>query len=252
MPTAMGMYPSYCNACQDDCRLRLWLSTGDVADAAHWAQTSGLSVDGELSYQHDLHHVNLARVLISPGAAHPGQRDLNQALDLLARLQLAARKAGWVSEEIKILILQALGYELRGDRAEALAALEHALLLAEPCGYVRTFVEEGPPLAHLLRQEAARGIVPGYVGRLLAALGDEAALDELAAAAPTGAPIEALSERETEVLELIAQGLTNREIGERLFISLGTVKAHTSSIYGKLGVRSRTQAVAQAKALGIL
>jgi LuxR family maltose regulon positive regulatory protein len=236
----------------DDCRLRLWLSTGDVAAAAHWAQTSGLSVDGELSYQHDLHHVNLARVLIAPGTAYPGRRDLSQALDLLARLQLAAHKAGWVSEEIKILILQALGLESRGDVAEALAALEHALFLAEPCGYVRTFVEEGPPLAHLLRQEAVRGIVPGYVGQLLAALGEEPVPDALAAEAPTGAPIEALSERETEVLELIAQGLTNREIGERLFISLGTVKAHTSSIYGKLGVRSRTQAVAQARALGIL
>jgi LuxR family maltose regulon positive regulatory protein len=243
----------------DECRLQLWLSTGNLAAAVRWAHMSGLSVGGELSYHYDLHHINLARVLIARGMADPQQPDLGEALRLLDRLSLAAERAGWVHEQIKILILRALALEACSDGEGALAALGRALTLAEPGGYVRTFVDEGLPMVRLLRRAAGRDIAPGYVGQLLAALKEEMKEQErtaeplpLAPASQAEGLVEPLSEREIEVLELVAQGLTNRQIAQRLFISQGTVKAHTSNIYGKLGVRSRTQAVARARALGIL
>jgi LuxR family maltose regulon positive regulatory protein len=184
---------------------------------------------------------------------------LDDALALLARLLEAAGRAGWVNEQIQVQILRSLAFEARGDRAEALAALGEALALAEPAGYVRTFVEEGLPMARLLHQAAARGVRADYAGRLLAAFefqvadGDTMGGDRaLKGSGPAEALIEPLSERETEVLALIAEGLTNREIGQQLCISLGTVKAHTSNVYGKLGVRSRTEAVARSRVLGIL
>jgi LuxR family maltose regulon positive regulatory protein len=244
----------------DECRLQLWLSTGNLAAAAQWAQASGLGVDGDLSYQYDLHHINLARALIAQGAADGRDVALDQALGLLARLLAAAEEAGWVHQQIKVLVLQAVALEARGDGVGALDALDRALALAEPGGYVRVFVDEGTPMAHLLSQVAEQDTAPHrpYVDRLLAAF--EMPLQEVPAqtAPPStvdGPPsilIEPLSERERQVLQLIADGMANREIAETLFISLGTVKAHTSNIYGKLGVRSRTQAVAKARELGIL
>jgi LuxR family maltose regulon positive regulatory protein len=125
--------------------------------------------------------------------------------------------------------------------------LGRALALAEPEGYVRIFVDEGRAVAGLLYEAASRGIKPEYTGRLLAAF-------------PTAVPpapkqaglVEPLSERELEVLRLIAEGLSNEEAAQRLVLSLPTIKWHASNIYGKLGVKSRTEAVARAKALGIL
>ena len=126
--------------------------------------------------------------------------------------------------------------------------------LAEPGGFLRTFVREGPPMARLLYEAVKRGIAPDYARRLLAAF--PVALAEQAAPPETrisnAALVEPLSERELEVLQLIAEGLTNREIASRLYLALNTVKAHTRNIYGKLGVHNRTQAVARARALGIL
>jgi LuxR family maltose regulon positive regulatory protein len=254
----------------DECRLQLWLSTGNLAAATQWAQASNLGVDGELSYQYDLHHVNLARVLIAQGAAHGRDVDLGQALGLLARLLAAAEAAGWVHQQIKVLVLQAVALKARGDDEGALDALDRALILAEPGGYVRLFVAEGAPMARLLSQAADRSITPPrpYVDKLLAAFELRVSSDKLQVADLPAASadlqtltadaqsepslVEPLSERECQVLQLIADGMTNREIAETLFISLGTVKAHTSNIYGKLGVRSRTQAVAKAREIGIL
>jgi len=238
----------------DECRLQRWLSTGHLPRATRWAQASGLAVDGELDYQLDLHHLNLARVLVARGIKGASETDLLGAQRLLKRLLAAARKAGWVNREIETLVLSALALDAQGSDEQALAALEQALVLARPGGYVRTFVDGGAPAARLLRRAVAHRIAPGYADRLLSAC----AGGSTAQAPPTGAPtqpsalVEPLSDREIEVLALVAQGLSNREIGERLFITQGTVKAHTSNIYGKLGVRSRTQAVAQAQALGIL
>jgi LuxR family maltose regulon positive regulatory protein len=152
-----------------------------------------------------------------------------------------------------------------------MSALEHALALAEPGGFVRIFVDEGPPMADLLYKAlnlgiAGHGSVAHYVRRILAAFpstGIESAArpepavePEKTVPSPTKVPrsalIEPLSEREIEVLELIAEGLTNQEIASRLYLSSHTIKAHTRNIYGKLDVHRRTEAVARARALGVL
>jgi DNA-binding CsgD family transcriptional regulator len=126
--------------------------------------------------------------------------------------------------------------------------------LAEPSGFFRAFVDEGPPMAHLLYEALSRGIVPDYIRQLLGAFPD-VELEQAgqpSAQAPEPDLIEPLSEREIEALQLIAEGLTNSEIASRLFLSLNTIKVHARNIYGKLGVHSRTRAVARAQALGLL
>jgi LuxR family maltose regulon positive regulatory protein len=135
-----------------------------------------------------------------------------------------------------------------------MAALERALALAEPGGFIRIFVDEGPSMARLLHEAPSREIAPDYVRRLLAAfpVAEPEQADPLKREAPKSELLEPLSERELEVLQLIAEGLTNPEIASRLFLALNTVKAHSRNIYGKLGVHSRTQAVARARALGVL
>jgi LuxR family maltose regulon positive regulatory protein len=152
------------------------------------------------------------------------------------------------------LASRALLLQAQGDTKRALSTLARALRLAEPEGYVRTFVDEGAPMARLLYQAADRGIAPEYVGRLLAAFEleeGEHAVQE-ASQPPAGTMVEPLTDREIEVLELVAEGLTNREVAQRLVLSVSTVKVHTYNIYTKLDVHNRTQAVSKARALGIL
>jgi LuxR family maltose regulon positive regulatory protein len=155
---------------------------------------------------------------------------------------------------VEILMLKALALQAGGDTEQALTALERALSLAEPEGFIRAFCDEGPPMARLLYQAAARGIAPEYTRRLLAAF--PVAESEQTGPSKTQPPkselIEPLSERELEVLQLIAAGLTNSEIASRLFLSPNTVKVHTHNIYGKLNVHSRTQAIARSQELGLL
>jgi LuxR family maltose regulon positive regulatory protein len=189
----------------------------------------------------------LARLLIAQG-----RRD--EALKLLQRLLESAQACGRTSRAIEILILQALALQAENDTDQAITSLERALTFAEPGGFIRIFVDEGPPMAHLLYEALARGIAPDYVHRLLSAFPD--AKPEPASPPSTQASksdlIEPLSEREIEVLELVAEGLSNQEIASRLFLSQHTIKAHTRNIYGKLDVHSRTEAVARCRALGIL
>jgi len=210
---------------------RVWLAQGDVAAASCWAQESGLSVDDELSFQYGFVYHTLARVLIA-------------ALGLLARLLKVVEAAGAMRGVIETLVLQAMALQAQGRANEALTTLERALSLAEPEGYAYTFIGEGVPMAALLRTAASRGIALDYVGRLLAAF-EEPAL-------PSPPLIEPLSERELEVLRLLAAGLSNREIAAELFLAVGTVKKYTSNIYGKLNVHTCTQAVARARELGLV
>jgi LuxR family maltose regulon positive regulatory protein len=181
-------------------------------------------------------------------------------MGLLERLLKAAEEGRRMGSAIEILVLQALAHEAQGNIPLALAPLERALALAESEGYVRIFVDEGQPMARLLyeilsRAEApSRGIAPDYVRQLLAAFPDIEP-DQIGppkTQVPKSELVEPLSEREIEVLQLIAEGLTNQEVATRLYLSLHTVKVHARNIYGKLGVKNRTQAVAKGKALGIL
>jgi LuxR family maltose regulon positive regulatory protein len=217
-------------------RARLCLARGDRAGAAAWALTCGLSPDDQPRFLHEFGHITLAQVLLVQG-------HLDEAGRLLERLQEAAESAGRWGRLIHILIAQALVRHASGDEARALICLERSLGLAEPEGYVRTFLDAGPEIATLLRRALDRGIAPGYVARLLAAL------DKPVPAQPL---VEPLTLRELEVLHLIAAGLRNQEIADQLVISLATVKRHISNIYGKLEVSHRTQAVAHARELGLL
>ena len=153
---------------------------------------------------------------------------------------------------IEILILQALAYNAQGDVASALLPLQHALVLAEPESYVRIFVDEGPAMMQLLGEASARKIMPDYTDKLLAAFDAEYWISKDNPDVPSARfLIEPLSQRELEILKLIAQGLSNREIGERLFIALDTVKGHNRNIFEKLQVQSRTEAIARARELGL-
>jgi LuxR family maltose regulon positive regulatory protein len=147
-----------------------------------------------------------------------------------------------------VLTLLALTWHEKDDPDQALHALERALSLAEPEGYVRIFVDEGAPMAELLSQAAERGIAPNYVRELLSAFD----VPEPKKPHRTQPLVEPLSDREIEVLRLAAAGLSNREIAEQLYISINTVKAHTKSVYRKLDVHNRTQAINRAQELGLL
>jgi LuxR family maltose regulon positive regulatory protein len=234
-------------------KARSWLAQGKLAAASRWARQHGLITGGQPKQvdEFDFFSLNafvvLARILLA-------QERWDEAIGLLLRLLEAAEVGERTSKTIEILSLQAMATQAKGNTSLALAAIEKALTLAEPEGFVQTFVDEGPAMAHLLYEALGRGMAPEYVSRLLAAF-------PVAEAEPTGPPlsqsqvsdlVEPLSEREIEVLQLIAEGLTNQKIAVRLFLSLNTVKGHTRNIYGKLGVHSRTQAVARARALGIL
>ena len=156
-------------------------------------------------------------------------------------------KAGWL---VETLVLQAMALHSQNKTVHAFTVLEKALSLAKPEGYVRVFVDEGPPMVALLRQAVSQSILPDYTGRLLAAFGEEPR--GAAEGKPISALIEPLSERELQVLRLVADGLSNQEIADALILAVGTVKAHVHNIYGKLGVHGRTQAIARAREQSLL
>ena len=212
-----------------------------------------LAPDENPSFEQESGCIALARVLIA-------RREFDPALDLLARLASGAEAGGRSGRLIEILILQALALQVRGEISQALASLDKGLSLAEAEGYMRTFVDEGAPMAALLGQAARRGTRSGHVNRLLRAFRDEpkearqeGELGPLSpAASGAGDLVEPLTARELELLELVASGLSNRQIAAELFIALGTVKSHIHNIYGKLNAQNRAQAVARAKELGLL
>jgi LuxR family maltose regulon positive regulatory protein len=225
---------------------RIWLAQDKLDAASQWVQERGLDAEGDIALQHEMEYVALARLLSA-------QERREEASRLLQRLLEATEAGGRVSRTIEVLNLQALVAHAGDEPTEAIASLERALSLAEPGGYVRIFVDEGPPMARLLNHALRRGILPDYVGRLLGAFPVvEPEKTAPSSKVPQSELIEPLSERELDVLQLIAEGLTNREIAARLFLSVNTVKVHSRNIYGKLGAHNRTEAAAKAQALGIL
>ena len=236
-------------------RARLLLAQGDVHAAAQWTTAAGLSPDDESDYPQEPAYLVLARVLLA-------QNDPGPALALLQRLLDAAASQGRTGSIIEIQALRALALAACGDHASALGALTEALTLACRHGYVRVLADEGAPMRALLaqlsgarpgQQHAARGIDPGYLAALLRACGQADAVPppRRAVAAPPGLA-EPLTDRELEVLRLLAAGRSNQRIAHDLVVALDTVKKHVTHILGKLGAANRTEAAARARQLGLI
>ncbi|HKF38554.1 MAG TPA: LuxR C-terminal-related transcriptional regulator [Ktedonobacteraceae bacterium] len=231
-------------------RAQVELAQGNRTAAIYWADTSGLSANDALGYPREQEYLALARVRITQGRENPDGPFLSETLVLLERLREDAEAKMRMQSEIEILILRSLALQVQGDRMGALTALGRALILAEPEGYIRLVIDEGAPMAALLRQAYTHKIAPTYVATLL-----QAGSEPLAPGSPpqrSSPLIEPPTPREREVLELLMDGASNEEIAHHLVISLNTVKKHVFNICSKLGVQNRTQAVVRAKALELL
>jgi len=223
------------------------LAQGNLAAAIRWVETSGVSASDDPSYLREQQYLTLARVRIAQGREHPPF--LSEARGLLERLGQDAEAKGRMRSLLQVLLLRTLALQEQGDRAGALTLLERALALAQPEGYIRLFLDEGVPMITLLSQAYAQQIMPEYVATLLEAAGERAAM-ALHPSPPRSNPLlAALTIREREVLRLLMDGASNREIASRLVLSVNTVKKHVLHICRKLGARSRTQAIAQARSL---
>jgi LuxR family maltose regulon positive regulatory protein len=234
-------------------KTRMWVAQGRLEEALDWAREQGLSADDSLSYLREFEHITLARVLVARYQRDREDRYILETMGLLERLLKAAEERGRTGSVIEILVLQALAHQAQGDIPAAIMLLYQALKLAEPEGYARKFLDEGLPMTQLLSEAAARGIMPDYIGKLLTVFEAEEQKSEGKSNLPPAQSLsEPLSQRELEVLQLIAQGLSNREISERLYLALNTVKGHNQKIYSKLQVQSRTEAIARARELDLL
>jgi LuxR family maltose regulon positive regulatory protein len=254
-------FAAHLHACALAAKAHLALQQGDTRAAERWADANKLPWPGELDYLYERVYLALARVRIAQGRTNVAGSFLNEALGLLDRLLADAETAMRQDSVIQIRILRALARQAQGDRATA-EDLTRALQLAAPAGYVRVFVDEGAPMAALLRQGVERNRWPpdirSYAEQILAALQIEGVDDSpepAPATAATRTPLpmgEWLTEREVEVLRLLAAGGSNQTIARVLVVEVGTVKRHVSNILGKLQVQSRLEAVARARELHLL
>jgi LuxR family transcriptional regulator, maltose regulon positive regulatory protein len=225
-------------------RTRVWIAQGRLGEARDWARERGLAVGDALSYLHEFEHITLVRLLLASSTSAGPAHSLHPVLELLRRLLAAAQQGARTGSVVEILVVQALAHQAQGDLSAALVALQHALTLAKPEGYVRLFVDEGPPMAALLIVAVKRGIEPVYVRRLLAAFPTTADRAPI-----TQGLCEPLSDREREVLRLLGTYLSGPDIARELTVSLNTLRTHTKNIYEKLGVNNRQAAVRRAQEL---
>ncbi len=225
---------------------RLLVAHGRLVEARAWAQTRGVSPGDNLSYVREFEQTTLARLLVGEGSE--GKADaLATAVGLLDRLLAAAEQGRRNGSRLEILIVQALARHATGDRAGAFAALDDAIAIAEPEGYVRVFLDEGPAMARLLQDAARQPTASPVIRELLRAA--SGASERPPAQQGT---LEPLSERELEVLRLLRSDLNGPEMAGELVVSLNTLRTHTKNIYAKLGVGSRRAAVRRAEELGLL
>ena len=234
-------------------RAQVELARGNLAAAIHWADTSGLSpFDAPLDYPREQEYLTLARVRIAQGRETPTGPFLSEALVVLERLFEDAEAKMRMRSVLEVLLLRALALQAQADHAGAMTALGRALTFAEPEGYIRLFLDEGVPMVTLLRQTYAHTRAPAYVAALLEASGELIATDLYRSSSHSGPLIEPLTLRERELLRLLMDGLSNREIARHLVLSVNTVKKHVYNICSKLGVQSRAQAIARARSLNLL
>jgi LuxR family maltose regulon positive regulatory protein len=203
------------------------LRQGHLAAAAHLAET------------HDL-PISQARVYLAQG-------DTSAALAVLKSVRQQMEAKGWQDEQLQVIVLQAVASQAHGDMDTAVHLLGEALTLAEPGGFIRLFVDEGPPMAALLREVAKHETTPAYVRQVRAAFGE--ADDRMHSTQRLSEP---LSERERDVLRLLRTELTGPEIASGLMVSLNTMRTHTNNIYAKLGVNNRRAAVHRAEELQLV
>jgi LuxR family maltose regulon positive regulatory protein len=229
---------------------RIALQNRETGAASRWL--AGRSLDTSkipetVDYLQLFNYILLARILTA-------QDKIEEAVNLLEHLEVLAKKAERNTSVIEILILQSLAHQSGGDISKSMIPLRRALSIAEPLGFIRIFVDEGKEMEQMLHNALSREIAPQYVSLLLRAFSgaEKSPTKSPLKSIPESGLVEPLSDREIEVLKLIAEGLTNQEIANRLYLSLNTVKVHTRNIYAKLGVNNRTQASIQARALGIL
>ena len=230
-------------------QIRLWLACGALDQATHWAQKLEMKEQSLTPFAHERQEVALARILLAQDQPEAALQRLEPAL----QRAIAGQRWGHV---IEIRLLQALAHQKRHEETQALAALSEAVRLGEPEGYIRSFVEEGEAmqalLSHLRKQYTKHGPTP-YLDTLLTAFEQESKTHLPAEESSQSQHLaEPLSERERQVLQLLAQGRSNHEIAQALGIVLDTVKRHVSHIFAKLGVTNRVQAVKQAQDFGLL
>jgi LuxR family maltose regulon positive regulatory protein len=238
---------------------RLWIMRGELGLAEQWARDSGLitrsirdilaSAGQHAAGSEFVHHdyLTLARLYLA-------QNKPAAALEVIDSLLAVAGALGYMRRVIQILILKSLALQQMRQGPLAVDALGQALTLAEPEGTLRVFLDEGELIVPILYQAVERGIAVNYARKILAVFPHSGyfAAAQGEKKSQVDRLLEPLSDREIEVLVLIATGLSNREISARLHISLSTVKGHSANIYGKLGVNSRVQAISEATRLGIL
>jgi len=238
----IGEYPdsSYLSSQLKSVLARIWLIQGDLDRPSQHIQERGLQLKDEIPYQREIDYDLLLRLLLARG-------DYEAAIHLSDRFLQQARKTGLVGLKIEALILRALALHGRKENEQALAVLEEALTLAQPEGYVRSFLDKGEAMTRLLCQAQSRQVGAGYAAVLLGGIEKTSGMTQPS----MQLLVEPLTAREVEVLNLIKSGCSNQDIADQLVISIPTVKRHISNIYTKLGVESRTQAVAIGKELKI-
>jgi LuxR family transcriptional regulator, maltose regulon positive regulatory protein len=241
---------------------RLWVRQGNLGAATQWQQDRTFAEDSEAACVQQL---TLVRLRLAQSQNASGKPFLDDASTLLRRLLPAFETHGWTRYLIEGLMLQAMVCQAQADKAGALNTLQRALTLAEAEGYIRLSVDEGAPLAvllaHSVERRAQHDPLRIYAERLLSAFPDGDKQIEhpgdhsvsLSSTLPVASSlVEPLSDRELEVLRLIAAGHSKQAIADVLVVAVSTVKHHINNFYGKLGVQSRTQALVRARELNLL